>query len=632
MTASAEVASESTGNRRLTILRLAIAGLSLASGLLFEFRLGLRLAADIAYILAALLAGPDTFRNAWRAVRRRRLGMSFLMTIAAIGAFATGHGEEGAAVLFLFAIAEELEEYAEDRARSSISKILALAPPTARVRRGGQEVEVPTDEVVQGELLILRPGEKIPLDGIVRSGSSSVNEAAISGESTPVEKQPGSTVFAASLVNEGYLEVEVTKPASQTLLARIVELVEQAEQNRAPTERFVDRFAHIYTPVVVASATTLATLPWLLFGQSFDEWLYRGLVLLVVACPCALVISTPVSFVSAITRAARRGVLVKGAEYIELIRGARVFAFDKTGTLTTGKLTVSAVTPLGPVDVNGILRIAAAIERKSQHPIANAIVERAEELGLTFGTVDRFESVTGRGVRAEHDGTVFAIGSPGYVNGLGLDVPSGVVSAEQERGVTAVVLADESQVLAVISVSDQPRPAASRVVAALHDRRVHTVMLTGDAQTTAEAIAAQVGIDEVNAELLPEEKVDAVKKIAASRGSVVVVGDGVNDAPALAEASVGIAMGAMGTDVAIETADIALMRDDLDNLPYLVELSHETMAVVRQNVIASIGIKGTLALLALPGLVSLWVAVAIGDMGLSLAVILNALRIGRSRR
>ncbi|MFQ5743811.1 MAG: heavy metal translocating P-type ATPase [Acidobacteriota bacterium] len=607
---------------------LTVSGVLLGAGLVLELRLQQHFYSQLTFAVSALLAGPDIFRVAWKSLKERRLGMNFLMTIAAVGAFGTGHGEEGAAVLFLFAIAEGLEEYAETRAHSSIGKLLQLAPSTASVRRDGEEVQVPTEEVRPGETILLRPGEKIPLDGIVREGSSSVDQAAITGESVPVEKGPGSSVFAASLVNDGYLEVEVSKASSETLLARIVALIEGAEKHRSRTERFVDRFARLYTPTVVALAVATAIIPPLAFGLSFSAWLYRALVLLVVSCPCALAISTPVSFVSALTSAARQGVLIKGAEYVEAIRSARVFAFDKTGTLTQGRLAVDSVMPLGEGAEAEMIRIAAAIESRSLHPVGQAIVGHARQIGLDIDEVEDFISTSGKGVTATYRGTRYLLGNAAFLAERGLTVPAEIVARQQGRGTTVVLLASEEKLLACIGVSDQPRSAAVEAVRVLHRHGFHTVMLTGDARRTAEAMATQVGIDEVHAELLPEDKVDAVKRLGERYGGVVVVGDGVNDAPALAEASVGIAMGVAGTDVALETADIALMEDDLGKLPYLVELSSRTLRVVRQNIVASISIKGTLGLLALQGMVSLWVAVAIGDMGLSLAVILNALRVG----
>lgn len=607
---------------------LVAAALLLAAGLVLEFQFARPLAARASYGLAALIAGPEIFGSAWRSLRQGRMGMSFLMSLAAVGAFVTGHGEEGAAVLLLFSIAEELEAYSETRATSSIRKLLELAPLVAAVRRDGLEIEVPTDQVEVGETVVLRPGEKVPLDGTVVKGGSSVDQSAITGESVPVDKAVGSQVFAASLVNEGYLEIAVTKRASETLLARIVELVGEARANEAPTEQFVERFARVYTPTVVAVAVAVAILPPLVFAQPFMDWLYRALVLLVVSCPCALAISTPVSFVSGLTAAARHGVLIKGAVHLEAISKASIIALDKTGTLTKGTLEVTSLESLEGPNGLDVMPLLAGIESRSQHPIAAAIVRYTRAQRAEPAHVEDFASQSGRGVSAKIDETVYRVASPDAIRQLGLTVPEEQVETLQDAGKTVVLLASPDRVLAWTALADEPRANAAETVRKLRSGKMRIVMLTGDAERTARAVAAKVGVDEVRAELLPEDKVTAIRELARL-GDVIMVGDGVNDAPALAQASVGIAMGAAGTDVAIETADIALMDDDLSKLPYLVRLSGRTMRVVRQNIILALGIKGTLALLSIPGWVSLWVA--IGDMGLSLLVIANALRIGRGK-
>ncbi len=611
---------------------LAVSATLLVLGLAIEFGWMLTTMAQVPYVLAALVAGPDIFRNAWKSLLRRRLGMSFLMTLAAVGAFATGHGEEGAAVLLLFSVAEELEAYAATRAHSSIRSLLELAPAMAVVRRDGAEVQVPTEQVRVGETLVLRPGDKIPLDGVVVDGSSSVDQSPITGESVPVDKKGGCQVFAASMVNEGYLEVEVTQVSSGTLLARIVELVSEAEEKKAPTEQFVERFARVYTPAVVATAVVVAAVPPLLLGQPFMDWLYRALVLLVVSCPCALAISTPVSFVSGLTAAARQGVLIRGSEHLEAASRVGVVAFDKTGTLTRGVFDVVSVEVVGNADRRRVLAVGGAIEQRSQHPIAQAIVQYARAQKVPLPDVERFISEAGQGVSATVDGVPYRIGSPDSLGALRVELPEDRVQRLEQAGNTVVVLASSTDVLALFVVADRPRSKAGATVHQLRDYGLRTAMLTGDAQQTAEAVAATVDVDEVRAQLLPHEKVEAIRLWEESGDAVLMIGDGVNDAPALAQASVGVAMGAAGTDVAIETADIALMNDDLAKLPYLISLSRRTMATVRQNIALALSVKGTLALLSIPGWVSLWVAVAVGDMGLSLLVIANALRIGRVRR
>lgn len=613
------------------LLLLSLAGVLLASGLLVEFRYGKPLLGNIAFAACSLLAGWEIFRRAWKALVRLQLDMNVLMTIAAMGAFAIGHGEEGAAVLFLFAIAEVLEDYAGGRAHASIGKLLELAPPTARVRRYGKEVSVPTEEVEVGEILLVRPGEKVPLDGFVRDGSSTVNQAAITGESLPVEKQRGGRVFAGTLVNEGYLEVEVTARSTETVVSRIVTLVKEAERKKSHAERFVQRFARYYTPVVVALAFLIATVPGIFLGRDFSVWFYRALVLLVVSCPCALAISTPVAMVAALTSAARQGVLIKGGEYVEAIRKARVFAFDKTGTLTEGRLRLDRVDSLSELDPAAVLRLAATIEQKSQHPIALAIVEHAAQQGIKPPEAHAFRSVPGKGAEAVIGGTKYLLGNQRLFQEIGIDIPREPIQKAEYDGRTVVLFGSTERILGFITVSDRVRPSAQKVIEVLRSQGIRTIMLTGDALGTAKAIAEQLGMDEVHAELLPEDKVSVVEKLRERHGEVVVVGDGVNDAPALARATVGIAMGAIGSDVALETADVALMQDDLSKIPYLLELSRRTVAVIKENIVASISIKGTLGALAFPGFVSLWLAVAVGDMGLSLAVILNALRLGLLR-
>ena len=615
-----------TGNR--TVWQIVLAGLLLGAGLLLEFRYGQPAVGEVVFALSALLAGQGIFRRAWRALRSLRLDINFLMMTAAIGAFGIGHGEEGAAVLFLFAIAEGLEGYAEERARASIGKLLELAPPTARIRRNAEEVSVPTDGVRVGEIILVGPGEKIPLDGIVRDGSSSVNQAPITGESVPVEKQLGDSVYAGTLVNEGYLEIEVSKRSTETILSRIVTLIEEAEKKKSRAERFVDHFARYYTPIMVGLAVLVATLPSLLFGQAFSTWLYRALVLLVVSCPCALAISTPVSMVAALTSAARQGVLIKGGEYVEAIRKARVFAFDKTGTLTEGRLRVNSVASLSGPGQKEILQLAAAIERKSQHPIAKAILEYAAQLDIAIPAATDFRSITGKGAEAVVGGTKYLLGNQRLFEESGIQFPKERMEKAEKGGASIVLLGCEEGILGFIAVSDRLRPTSPNAVAFLRSKGIRTVMLTGDAKGTAEAIARGLKIDEVHAELLPEDKVSAVERLRNEYGDVVVVGDGVNDAPALACASVGIAMGAIGSDVAFETADVALMQDDLSKIPYLVELSRKSVAVIKENIVVSLSIKASFGALALAGMISLWLAVAVGDMGLSLAVILNALRLG----
>lgn len=608
-----------------------------ASGLLLGGALGAGLlgapaAAGIALYAAALLTGGwMTARKALRAALARRLDMNILMTIAVLGAVPIGEWAEAATVAFLFALAQVLETYSLDRARQAVRRLLDLAPPEATVRRNGQEVRIPVEAVNPGEVILVRPGERIPLDGIVRAGTSGVNQAPITGESMPVEKSPGTQVFAGSINGEGALEVEVTHRAQETTLARIIALVEEAQAQKAPAQAFVERFAAIYTPAVIAGAVLIAALPPLLFGQPAWPWIYRALVLLVIACPCALVISTPVAVVCGLARAARAGILIKGGKYLEALGQLRALALDKTGTLTRGTPEVVEVRPLNGGDPRQVLRLAAAVEARSEHPLAAAILRAARAQGLTWPEATGFTAVAGRGGHAEVGGHRYYLGSHRYAEELG------VCNGEVERhlrelegaGQTPVILSDGARVLGILGLADQVREASPEALRRLRGLGVAPlVMLTGDVRGTAEAIARGVGVDEVRAELLPDQKVAAIKDLVRLHGSVGMVGDGINDAPALAAATVGIAMGAAGTDAAIETADVALMSDELRQLPFAVALGRRALRIIRSNIGLSLVTKAVFILLAVLGRASLWMAVA-ADMGTSLLVIFNSMRLLR---
>jgi Cd2+/Zn2+-exporting ATPase len=578
------------------------------------------------FLGVAALSGHRIMREGVLSLLNLRFSIDLLITIAAAGAFLIGHGEEGAAVLFLFSIAEFLEEHASDRARNSIRELLRLAPETARLKRNSKEIEVHVHEVGVGDLMLVKPGEKIPLDGVVVRGASSVNQAPITGESLPVAKEAGSEVYAGTINEDGYLEVEVTKKPSETMLSKIAKMVTDAQRQRSNTEKFIDRFSRYYTPGVILLAVAVASLPPLL-GMPFKEWLYRALVLLVVSCPCALAISTPVSMVSGITSAARNGVLIKGSSYLEEMSRIKAIALDKTGTLTEGRPVVTDVVITNRYSEKEILSIAASLEALSEHPIARAVVAEAEKQGLKPMPISDFRAVAGKGVTGKLDGETYHVGSRRLFEELGVSYPQGEVARLEAEGKTVILVANERESLGMVAVMDKVRGGVTETIAELKAMGFRVAMLTGDNERTARAIAKKVGVDEYHAELLPEDKVRLIEELTQRHGKVAMVGDGVNDAPALAKASVGIAMGAIGSDVALETADIALMQDDLSRLSYLVELSRKTLSVVKENVAASIAVKGTLAFLAFPGLVTLWLAVGVGDMGLSLAVIFNAMRL-----
>lgn len=578
---------------------------------------------DLVLVFSALVGGWNFFPRGLAAARSLALDMNFLMTVAILGAIGVGEYVEGAAIAFLFAIAELLESYAVDRARGSVEALMELAPERARrVDAHGNESWVPVAELRPADHVVVRPGERLPVDGTVVEGHSAVDESPITGESMPVEKGTAAPVYAGTINREGWIRVRVDRPASESTLARIVRLVEEAEGRKTRTERFVERFARVYTPIVTAAAVLVVAVPVLLLGEPFVPWFVRGLTLLVIACPCALVISTPVAVVSGVTAAARNGVLIKGGRYLEALGEVRAVALDKTGTLTFGHPQVVEVLAANGADRDDALARAAAVESRSEHPLARAIVERAADDGLSLpGPVDAFHAVPGKGASARVEGASVRVGAPDW---LGAAPPPEVV----RDGRTVVGVAVDERVAAWIALADRARDDAARAIAGLRAEGVeHVVMLTGDGPETAEAVARGLGVDEVRARLLPEDKVEAVKALEARFGAVAMVGDGVNDAPALAAATVGIAMGAMGTDAALETADVALMGDDLTRLPYVRRMSGRARRVIRQNIAAAIAVKAALALAVPFGVVSLVTAVVVGDMGVSLAVTLNALRL-----
>jgi len=586
----------------------------------------------VAYALAVVFGARFVLVKAWYAARSLRPDIHLLMTIAVAGAIGIGEWFEAATVTFLFALSLLLESWSIGRARRAIATLLDLAPPVVRVKReAGEEEVIAAEDVTIGSRFVVRPGERIPLDGDVVAGASSVNQAPITGESMPVSVEPGAPVFAGTINGEGALEAESTRAAQDTTLARIIRLVEAAHGRRARAEQWVERFARIYTPAVILLALAVFLLPPLLAGASWDDWFYRALVLLVIACPCALVISTPVSVVSALAASARQGVLVKGGVYMEQPARLRAIAFDKTGTLSLGAPRVEAVVPLNAHTETELLERAAALEARSAHPLARAILDAAEQRGIAPAPVEDAQVLPGKGVSGRFRGTPFWLGSHRYLVERGQETADVAAQAEDlaRDGNTVVLIGNDDHVCGLIAVADAVRPEARSALSALRAAGVvRLVMLTGDNRATAEAIGRAVGVDEVRAELLPEDKVAAVERLVESYGAVAMVGDGVNDAPAMARADIGIAMGAIGSDAAIETADIALMTDDLSRLPWLVGHSRRTLAVIRQNVVFSLAVKAAFVVFTFAGVASLWAAIA-ADVGTSLLVVANAMRLLR---
>jgi len=602
-----------------------------------------------AFLLGAILtSGLPIVRDGVYSARTASLDIDLLMGTAIVAATAIGFFFEAATLAVLFSVATLLEQYAMDRTRDSLRELMELAPAEATVLRDGAEKTVPVDEVGVGTTVAVRPGEKIPVDGTVTVGHSAVDQSPITGESIPVDKREGDDVFAGTLNETGYLEIRTTAAADESTLSQIVSLVRGAHEERTEQEQFVDRFAAYYTPVVIGLALLTAALPPLLldagtsvtvlghaFGGAWSTWFIRGLTLLVIACPCAFVISTPVSVTSGITAAARNGVLIKGGPHLEAMGTVGAVAFDKTGTLTTGDLDVTDVVPVGGASEVEVLRCAGALERRSEHPIAEAVVARARTAGVSMPEVSAFESVPGKGVSAQIGDTTHYVGKPGFVealDGAGDGAASDAVAALQDEGKTVVLVGTADRLLGVLGIADTIRPDAKRAIAALRRLGVGPlVMLTGDNEGTAQAVADALGMDAYRADLLPDEKGTAVEALTAEHGSVAMVGDGINDAPALAAASVGVAMGAAGTDTALDAGDVALMGDDLDRLPYLYALARRTGAVIRQNIWSSLGVKALLALGVPFGYVTVAMAVLIGDMGMTLGVTGNAMRLSRMR-
>ncbi len=613
----------------VTLLTLIAALLSLPEAL-----------ARYGYIVGVGIAGYPIAKSAiGNLIHNRSFNLNMLMALAAVGAIVIGEELEAATVVFLFAVGEALEGFTTDRARQSIKALAELVPAQAHRINGDTPQTVPVAALRVDDTILVKPGERVPMDGNVISGESGVNQASITGESIPVTKTGGDTVYAGTINGDGALTVRVTRLAADNTLSRIIKLVEDAQSVRAPSQRRVDQFARYYTPVMVVTAALIATVPPLLFGVPFFEpaagghgWLYRALVLLVIACPCALVISTPVAVVTAITNAARRGVLIKGGLHLETLGGVKAIAFDKTGTLTSGQPQVISYRAVGCTTGNicevcdNMLAYAASVEQQSTHPLAAAVVSAAQGKQPMFAA-QNVTNLSGRGVRGEVNGHTITVGSHRYFDE---QFPHDAalceaITAQESSGYTTMMVADDDTVIGTIAVADTPRDGTRDVIAALNELGIVTVMLTGDNNTVAQAVGAAVGVTDVRAGLLPEDKSGAVQGLREQFGSVAMIGDGVNDTPALAAADVGIAMGGAGSAQAIETADVALMADDLRQLPFTMRLSQFTRRLISQNIALAVGVKLAFAALAVLGITSLWLAI-IADVGMLIIVTLNGMR------
>ncbi len=588
------------------------------------------LAAALCFVAGALVGGVYPARRAVTALRTRTVDINVLMVIAVAGALALGEWFEAASVVFLFALAQWLEAWTLERARQAIRALVDLTPRDAIVRRNGVEHREPVDTIAVGDVVVVRPGDKVPLDGTIVAGHSDVNEAPMTGESLPVDKGPGDEAYAGTINGRGSLELTVTRIGPDTRLARIIHLVEAAQSRRAPVQSFVDRFARIYTPAVIALAVLVALVPPLVGGADAATWFYRSLVLLVISCPCALVISTPVSIVSALSAAARNGVLIKGGAHLERLAEVHAVAFDKTGTLTRGEPDVADVIAVGSASPHDVLRFAASVETRSEHPIARAIVDRAGLDGIEVPEATRFMSMPGMGVEALVSGRTVAVGNDALMVSRSIAAASDLESFRRD-GHTLVFVAVDRVLLGAIAIADPVRETARETLELLRAQGIrHVSMLTGDHASSARVVAGALGLDEYHAGLLPQQKHERVVAMREAHGAMLMVGDGVNDAPALAAADVGVAMGAAGSDAALETADIALMSDELLKLPYALRLARATLFNVKTNVVVSLVLKAAFLVMAITGSATLWMAV-LADTGASVIVVANALRLLRAR-
>ncbi|PTD93711.1 cadmium-transporting ATPase [archaeon SCG-AAA382B04] len=620
---------------------------------------------DIFFLISIAIGGNKILLNGYKAIKDRNLNISLLMSSAIIGSIiATVFGGkhislEGATLAFLFNLAELLEGYSIERVKGSLQELMDLSPDTAVVKREREEEEVPVSEVEVGDTVVIRPGEGVPVDGEVIEGNSSINEAPITGESIPVDKSEGDEVYAGTINEQGYLEVKTTTKSSESTISKIIDVVEDAKRKKTKHEKFVEKFSSYYTPGVVIIAIVIGALPPLLLGEPWAIWFVRAITMLVLACPCAFVISTPVSVVSGITSAAKNGVLIESGTTLEALGEVKVMAFDKTGTLTKGDLTVTDIIPLNGQSQKDVIRSACGVEERSEHPIADAIVNHVKENhDISHDhSIEEFREIKGKGVKANLEGEEHYAGKPSLIEELGFDLEhvhhsSNMRRVKQEatrmcsrenclnlveetiprlqnEGKTAILVTRKNELVGIIAVADEVRPEAGKVVEKLNSFGIKTVMLTGDNENTAKAIAGRIGIDDYRAELMPEEKVEAIRQLSKEYGNTAMIGDGINDAPALAAADIGIAMGAAGTDTALETADIALMQDDISKLPYLQNLSARAKTVIRENIFASLGIKAALAIGVPLGYVTITLAVLAGDAGMTLGVTGNAMRLSK---
>lgn len=599
------------------------------------------LVSQIIYLAVVLIVGREIMLHGVKSLLNKEVKIEFLITIATIGAFLLGDGGEGATLMLLFFLAEYLKNYSLDRSKRSLSKLVKLSPDIATVKRNVKnnkgsdeikEIEVNVNDLSIADIVIVKPGDKIPIDGDIVKGITSVDQSSITGESLTITKSEGNDVYASTINEDGYIEIEVTKKSNETIFSKIVDLIKESEEKKAKVDLFVDKFANYYTPSIIALAIFVAIIPPLLFNQPLNDWVYRALVLLVISCPCAIAISTLVSIVSAITAGTKNGIIIKGGEYVEELSKIKAIMFDKTGTLTEGNLEIANISPINNFKEDEIIKIACSLENNSKHPIAKAFNDYKENNNIGLFDIDNFQSISGKGLKGVINGKIFYLGKKelfDYNSNLKEDIKSYNEKDNNAKG--KVILGNQNQIMGFISLNDKIREEAPETIVKLKEKSIKTIMLTGDQQSTAEKISNNIGLDSYHFNLLPEDKVNIVENTVDKYKDVAMVGDGVNDTPSLARANVGIAMGMNGADVAVETADIVLMQDNLSKIDYLINLSKKTMGVIKQNIAIPLTVKAILAILGVVGYVSLWEAVLIGDMGLTLLVVANALRIGNNK-
>ncbi|MBA7633494.1 Cadmium-transporting ATPase [subsurface metagenome] len=600
----------------------------LGISIFLEFAFENVLIAQILAIASIILSSSGVVKEAIEDISEKKITANVLMLIAGVASFFILHGQEGATALLLYAIAERIEEITTDKSRNAIKELLELAPDDALLKIENGYKNIPSRDVRIGETVGIKPGMKVPLDGIILKGSSYLDESAITGESVPVFKKEGDEVFAASLNSNSFIDIEVTRISTNTIVAQIAESVKIAQQNKSDHEKFIEKFAKYYTPIILLSSILVMIIPPL-FGLRFVDWFYRGLILLVVSCPCALTLSTPLANIASLTKLAREGILVKGNKFIEKIQDIEAFAFDKTGTLTEGKLKTFDILSYNGANKQEIINIAASLESLSEHPIGKAIVNQAKEMKLVFQPVDDFEVIKGKGIKGKINGEIFYVGSYNFMKELNYELPIDDIQNIETSGIIPILLGNQQHLLGIISIRDVLRVTAPILINGLKKRGYETILISGDNQNVCNSIGACLDIDKAYGEHLPDQKLQEIKNLKQKYKGVAMVGDGINDAPALALADLGIAIGASATDITLETADIIVIGDDLKKILTYVDIAKKTNTKIKQNIWTSILVKVSFAILTVIGLMTLWLAVGIGDMGISLAILVNSLTIFR---